>query len=82
MAPLCFLVIAEGRHGMFFANGEDRAKLEDEYKQTVGSVYTAAACGAVDDVFAPEETRNKVSQYLDMLMNKRETTVPRKHSVK
>lgn len=64
------------------ANGEDRAKLEDEYKQTVGSVYTAAACGAVDDVFAPEETRNKVSQYLDMLMNKRETTVPRKHSVK
>ena len=27
MAPLCFLVIAEGRHGMFFANGEDRAKL-------------------------------------------------------
>ena len=64
------------------ANNEDRAKLEDEYRQTVGSVYTAAACGAVDDVFAPEETRAKISKYLDMLASKRETTIPRKHSVK
>lgn len=64
------------------ANNEDRTSLEDEYRQTVGSVYTAAACGAVDDVFAPEETRAKISQYLDMLASKRETTIPRKHSVK
>ncbi len=64
------------------ANGEDRAKLEKEYTETVGSAFTAAACGAVDDVFPAEETRTKIASYLDMLMNKRETTIPRKHSVK
>lgn len=64
------------------ANGEDRNALENEYKETIGSAYTAAACGAIDDVFAPEETRTKISQYLDMLASKRETTIPRKHSVK
>ncbi|WP_448904098.1 carboxyl transferase domain-containing protein [Eubacterium sp.] len=64
------------------ADGEDRAKLEAEYKETVGSAFTAAACGAVDDVFPAEETRTKIASYLDMLMSKRETTIPRKHSVK
>lgn len=32
------------------AAGEDRAELKNEYKQTVGSAYAAAACGAIDDV--------------------------------
>lgn len=64
------------------AKGEDRATLEAEYKETVGSAFTAAACGAVDDVFPAGETRTKISQYLDMLASKRETTIPRKHSVK
>ena len=64
------------------ADGEDRAKLKAEYKETVGSAFTAAACGAVDDVFPAEETRTKIASYLDMLMSKRETTIPRKHSVK
>ncbi len=64
------------------ANGEDRTKLETEYKETVGSAFTAAACGAVDDVFPAEETRTKISTYLHMLMSKRDTTIPRKHSVK
>lgn len=64
------------------ADGEDRAQLEKEYKETVGSAFTAAACGAVDDVFPAEETRAKIAAYLDMLMSKRETTIPRKHSVK
>lgn len=62
--------------------GEDRAALEDEYKQTIGSPFTAAACGAVDDVFSPAETRAKVITALDMLAGKRETTIARKHSVK
>lgn len=62
--------------------GEDRAALENEYKQTVGSAYTAAACGAVDDVFAPDLTRAKLIAALDMLSGKREMTIARKHSVK
>lgn len=64
------------------ANGEDRNALAKEYKETIGSAYTAAACGAIDDVFAPDQTRAKISEYLDMLASKRETTIPRKHSVK
>lgn len=64
------------------AQGEDRAKLETEYKETVGSPFTAAACGAIDDVFAPEETRAKLIAALDMLAGKREVTIARKHSVK
>lgn len=62
--------------------GEDRNALESEYKQTIGSAFSAAACGAIDDVFAPEATRAKIITALDMLSGKRETTIPRKHSVK
>lgn len=64
------------------AQGEDRNALESEYKDTVGSAFTAAASGAVDDVFAPEQTRAKIVSALDMLAGKRETTIARKHSVK
>lgn len=62
--------------------GEDRAALENEYKETIGSAFTAAACGAIDDVFAPSETRAKIISALEMLYSKRETTIARKHSVK
>lgn len=64
------------------ANGEDRNALTNEYKETIGSAYAAAACGAIDDVFAPDQTRAKLSEYLEMLSSKRETTIPRKHTVK
>lgn len=64
------------------AAGEDREALKAEYKETAGSAFGAAACGAIDDVFAPSLTRAKVISALDMLSGKRETTIPRKHSVK
>lgn len=64
------------------AAGEDRELLEKEYAATIGSAYTAAACGAVDDVFTPDMTRAKLIKALEMLSGKRETTLPRKHSVK
>ena len=64
------------------ANGESREELEREYRDTIGSAFTAAACGAIDDVFTPEQTRVKLINALDMLSGKRETTIPRKHSVK
>ena len=64
------------------ADGERREELEKEYRETLGSSFTAAACGAVDDVFTPEQTRAKLINALDMLSGKRETTLPRKHSVK
>lgn len=64
------------------ANGEDRKALEKEYIETVASPFTAAACGAIDDVFTPEQSRDKIISALDILSGKRETTMPRKHSVK
>ena len=64
------------------AAGEDRAALEKEYETEMASPFTAAACGAIDDVFVPAETRAKLLNALSFLDSKRETTIPRKHSVK
>lgn len=64
------------------ANGENRAELEKEYEENLASPFTAAACGAINDVFVPAETRAKIVAALDVLAGKRETTLPRKHSVK
>lgn len=64
------------------AAGEDRAALEKEYTETIASPFTAAACGAIDDICAPADTRSRVITALDMLAGKRENTLPRKHSVK
>lgn len=64
------------------ADGEDRAALKKEYLETIASPFTAAACGAVDDICTPEETRAKLISMLDILAGKRENTLPRKHSVK
>ena len=64
------------------ANGESREALEKEYAKDLASPFTAAACGAIDDIFTPEETRTKLISALSFLEGKRETTIPRKHSVK
>ena len=40
---------------------------EKEYIEKVASPFTAAACGAVDDIFAPADTRAKVISALDIL---------------
>lgn len=64
------------------AKGEDREALKKEYMDTIASPFTAAACGAVDDICAPADTRARVISALDMLAGKRENTLPRKHSVK
>lgn len=64
------------------ADGENREELLKEYISTEASPLTAAACGQVDDVFEPSETRLKICAALDILSGKRETTIARKHSVK
>lgn len=64
------------------AEGEDRAQLESEYAAEIASAEKAEGDGAVDCVIPREELRNKLAFALDMLAGKRETTIPRKHSVK
>ncbi len=59
---------------------EDRKKLAAEYAQTEGSVFTAAAEGAVTDVIAPAETKAKLMAMLEMLSSKRVTRLPKKHA--
>ncbi len=64
------------------ANGENRKDLEKEYADELASPFTAAACGAVDDIIVPAETRARLINALNLLDGKRETTLPRKHTVK
>ncbi len=64
------------------ASGEDRETLKREYLSTLASPEYAAKCGAVDGVFALENVKDEVIKALEMLSSKRETTIPRKHSVK
>ncbi len=59
---------------------EDRAKLADEYAQTVCSPLEAAAAGYITDVVTPAETRGKLIAVLEMLAGKRVSRLPKKHS--
>ena len=52
------------------ANGESKEELKKEYTEKVASPFTAAACGAVDDIFAPADTRAKVIAALIFLQEK------------
>lgn len=64
------------------ARGEDREMLKAEYIKNSASPFTAAACGAIDNICSADQTRASVISALDMLSGKRENTLPRKHSVK
>lgn len=59
---------------------EDRKKLAEEYAETEGSVFNAAAGGAVTDVIAPADTKAKLMAMLETLASKRVTRLPKKHA--
>jgi propionyl-CoA carboxylase beta chain len=63
--------------------GEDvdalRAKLDQEYEDTLLNPYIAAERGYVDSVIPPSHTRGHVARALRMLREKRETLPPKKH---
>jgi propionyl-CoA carboxylase beta chain len=63
--------------------GEDvdalRAKLDQEYEDTLLNPYIAAERGYVDSVIPPSYTRGYVARALSMLRDKRETLPPKKH---
>lgn len=64
------------------ASGEKREILEKEYLINEASAEIAAKNGAVDEVILPEDTRNKIIYAIELLSSKRESTIPRKHTVK
>ena len=63
--------------------GEDvnalRAKLDQEYEDTLLNPYMAAERGYVDSVIPPSYTRGYVARSLAMLRDKRRTLPPKKH---
>ncbi|MCP2169982.1 acyl-CoA carboxylase subunit beta [Goodfellowiella coeruleoviolacea] len=65
------------------AEGQDvdalRARLQQEYEDTLCNPYVAAERGYVDAVIPPSHTRGQVARALRMLRDKRETLPPKKH---
>ena len=65
------------------ANAEDpealKKQLVDEFTGKFANPYVAASHGTVDTVIDPAETRSMIIKALEMLSNKRDRQLPRKH---
>jgi len=57
-----------------------RAELEEEYAATEANVFAAMKASLVEDVVAPEGTRDALISALDMMASKRAVSLPKKHS--
>ena len=58
--------------------GESREALEDKYADAF-SALNAARLGVVDDVIEPRETRKYIIAALEVLANKHDVNLPKKH---
>jgi acetyl-CoA/propionyl-CoA carboxylase len=56
-----------------------KKKLIDEFAEKFDNPYVAASHGTIDNVIDPAETRPMLIKALEMLQNKREKQLPRKH---
>lgn len=56
-----------------------KAELVDHYRETFANPFKAAELGYVDEIIMPEDTRPRLIQSLEMLQNKREEMLPKKH---
>jgi propionyl-CoA carboxylase beta chain len=57
----------------------ERARLVSEYRDKFANPFKAAELGYIDEVIRPEETRGKVIRALELLRDKRQENLPRKH---
>ena len=78
IAPLTPEVAAAAFEDARLTAGEDRGKIEDEYRRATGA-KKAAADGLVDDVIEPAETRKTLIAAMEFLASKRDVNLPRKH---
>ncbi|HEY8206834.1 MAG TPA: acyl-CoA carboxylase subunit beta [Myxococcaceae bacterium] len=60
------------------ANAE-RTRLVNDYRDKFANPFKAAELGYIDEVIRPEQTRARVIQALEMLKDKRQENLPRKH---
>ena len=58
---------------------EERQRLTDDFNETFANPYKAAALGYIDDVIEPNQTRQKLSRALAMLLDKEELRPAKKH---
>ena len=58
---------------------QERARLVQEYEDTLANPYVAAERGYVDSVITPSSTRVQIVRALRALRTKRETLPPKKH---
>jgi acetyl-CoA carboxylase carboxyltransferase component len=61
------------------ASPEEKAEFEADYAERLLNPYVAAERGFIDAVIDPADTRAEISAALDVLADKRETLVERKH---
>ena len=58
----------------------ERAKITAQYKEDNLTAMKAAEDGYIDEIILPEETRTKLTSAIDMLSDKRSSTLPKKHN--
>ncbi|MEC9464806.1 MAG: carboxyl transferase domain-containing protein, partial [Myxococcota bacterium] len=56
-----------------------KKELVDDYRKTFANPMKAAELGYIDEVISPETLRPRLVRSLDMLKDKRENNLPRKH---
>ena len=56
-----------------------KAELVQHYREQFANPYVAASFGYVDDVIEPRQTRPRLINGLEMLINKRDSNPPKKH---
>ncbi len=70
-------------HRRALADAEDpeaeRRRLVEDYEREFNNPYQAAELGYIDDVIDPQDTRSSIVRALAMLINKTDTTPPKKH---
>ena len=58
----------------------DKKIITEQFKREKLNAMNAAAAGYVDDIIQPDRTRDVLVSALDMLSNKRVSTLPKKHN--
>jgi len=57
----------------------ERTRLTAEYREKFATPFKAAELGYIDEIIRPEETRAKLIRALELLKDKRQENLPRKH---
>ena len=56
-----------------------REELKQEYADAFFTPFRAADLGFIDEIIEPNQTRIRLVEAFELLENKRETTIPKKH---